>query len=183
MLPRRAHSILRAGRLPAVHKVELDVHVHVAPPHVVCDLGNQHAALVLGPAEDLANEAQGVGLDAHGHVLALVAADFLHARIPGPGADGDLGWWLSVRVVKTRQTEEQKLTLTIFSATSTKPASRMRWARVWATRISFAKTFAASLHRSCQRSMAWAFSMVPSSLSHRATGSWNSSQPPGCRWA
>lgn len=71
-------------------KVELDVHVDIFSAHIVCDLCDEDATFFLRPAKDLADEAEGVRLDAHGHVLALVAADFFHARILRPRANGYL---------------------------------------------------------------------------------------------
>jgi hypothetical protein len=73
-----------------MHKVKANVQMKGLVAGVVDDFGNEDAALCFGPAEDFANEAEGVGLDAHAHVFALVAADFFHGGVFGPGADGDL---------------------------------------------------------------------------------------------
>jgi hypothetical protein len=80
-------------------KVKLDVHVDIFSADVVCDLGNEDTAFVLAPAENLADETKSVGLDAHGHMLTLVAADFFHAWVLGPRADGDLPLLVYCRVV------------------------------------------------------------------------------------
>jgi len=71
-------------------KVEADIHMHILPPNIRNHLGDHDPALGLTPAHDLAQETESVRLDAHGHVLALVAADFLHFRVLGPRADRDL---------------------------------------------------------------------------------------------
>jgi hypothetical protein len=80
----------RALGLAPMHKVKANVQVEGFVAGVVDDFGDQDAALCFGPAEDFADETEGVGLDAHAHVFALVAANFLHRGVFGPGADGDL---------------------------------------------------------------------------------------------
>jgi hypothetical protein len=59
-------------------------------PHITRHFGNQNAAFCFGPTEHFADETECVGLDAERHVFALIAADFLHARVAGPGTDWDL---------------------------------------------------------------------------------------------
>lgn len=86
----------RAPRLPAMHKVKLNVHVYRPVPHFVGYFGNEDAALCLGPAQDFADEAEGVGLDAQKHVFALVAADFLHLGVFGPRTY----WYLNDALVR-----------------------------------------------------------------------------------
>ena len=64
--------------------------MHVPSPDVRNDFGNHDPALGFAPAHDLAQQAECVGFYAHGHVFALVAADFFHLRVFGPGPDGYL---------------------------------------------------------------------------------------------
>lgn len=64
--------------------------MQTAIPHFIDHLGNENFAFLFAPAEDLADEAKGVGLDAHGHVFALITADFLHFWVFGPGTYWDL---------------------------------------------------------------------------------------------
>jgi hypothetical protein len=77
-------------RLPPMHKDKPNIHVIRAVPYIAHDLGDEHAALCFAPAEDFTRETQGIGLDAHGHVFALVATYFFHFGVFGPGTDGDL---------------------------------------------------------------------------------------------
>jgi len=83
-------SMTRPLGLPPRNKKEADVQMQTPITDLIHHLGNQDLAFLLRPAEDFADEAEGVGLDAHGHVFALVAADFFHLGVFGPGTDGDL---------------------------------------------------------------------------------------------
>lgn len=76
--------------LAAVDKVKSNVQMDVSSPDVGHDAGYHDTALGLAPTQDLAQETQRVGLYAHGHVLTLVAADFLEAGVLGPWAEGNL---------------------------------------------------------------------------------------------
>jgi hypothetical protein len=83
-------SMTRVLGFPPRNKKEADVQMQAPIPDLIHHFGNQDLAFLLRPAKDFADEAEGVGLDAHGHVFALVAADFLHLGIFGPGTDWDL---------------------------------------------------------------------------------------------
>jgi hypothetical protein len=73
-----------------MHEIKPNVNMMCLVSRIVNDFGNQHAALCFGPAKHFADEAEGVGLDAHAHVFALVSPDFFHVWVFGPGTDGDL---------------------------------------------------------------------------------------------
>ena len=76
--------------LAAVDKIESNVHMYVFSPNVGYGTGNHDTALLFGPAGYFAQEAQRIGLYAYRHVLTLIAANFLHACVSGPGAEWDL---------------------------------------------------------------------------------------------
>jgi len=83
-------SVTRPLGFPPRNKKEPDVQVQTPIPNLVHYLGDQDLAFLLRPAEHFADETEGVRLDAHGHVFALVAADFFHLGVFRPGADWDL---------------------------------------------------------------------------------------------
>ena len=79
-----------------MNEEESNVQVESSVPDIIDDLCNEHSAFSFAPAEDFADEAECIGLDAHGHVFALVAADFLHFGVFGPGAYWDLRVLLAI---------------------------------------------------------------------------------------
>lgn len=77
-------------RLLAIDEEEAQVHVQGPVTHFLDDLCDHDFTLFFFPAEDFAEEAVGVGLDARRHVLALEAADLFHIAVSWPWADRDL---------------------------------------------------------------------------------------------
>jgi hypothetical protein len=73
-----------------MYKVKANIQMYGAIPDIIDNLGNHNAAFCFAPAKDFAHEAEGVGLDAHGHVFALVAANFFHLGVLGPGTEWNL---------------------------------------------------------------------------------------------
>jgi hypothetical protein len=73
-----------------MYEEEPNVKMKGFVPDIVCHLSNQDATLSFAPSQHFANEAERVWLDAHGHVFALIPADFFHALIFRPGANWDL---------------------------------------------------------------------------------------------
>jgi hypothetical protein len=88
-----------------MYEVKANVQMKRLIPGIVNDFGNQHAALCFRPAEDFANEAECIWLDAHAHVFALVAANFLHGGVFGPGTDWDL-CTVSIPNIQTLETDD-----------------------------------------------------------------------------
>jgi hypothetical protein len=73
-----------------MHKEEPYIQMEILIPHIARHFCNQDSALGLAPPEYLANETEGIRLNTKGHVFALVATDFFHAGVFGPGTDWDL---------------------------------------------------------------------------------------------
>lgn len=95
MLPSMHHQhepmlVYRTLRLAPIDKVISHIQMQRLVAHIVDHFCNGDSALGFAPTHGLAEEAKGVGLNALGELLAVVAPEFFHFGVARPWTDGDL---------------------------------------------------------------------------------------------